>query len=37
LLSTAPFRNRTSKLGMVTENAQWLLLSGVSFVAACCR
>ena len=34
LLSTSLFRNRTSNLGMVTQNAQWLLLSGVSFVVA---
>jgi MFS family permease len=34
LLSTALFRNRTSNLGLVTQNAQWLLLSGVSFVVA---
>jgi MFS family permease len=32
LLSMSLFRNRTSNLGMVTQNAQWLLLSGVSFV-----
>ena len=34
LLSTALFRNRTSNLGLVTQNAQWLLLLGVSFVVA---
>ena len=34
LLSTALFRNRTSNLGLVTQNAQWLLLMGVSFVVA---
>src|SRR4051812_25213658 len=34
LLSTAMFRNRTSNLGMVTQNAQWLLLSGSSFVVS---
>ena len=34
LLSTSLFRNRTSNLGMITQNAQWLLLSGVSFVVA---
>ena len=34
LLSTGLFRNRTSNLGMVTQNAQWLLLSGTSFVVA---
>ena len=34
LLSTALFRNRTSNLGLVTQNTQWLLLMGVSFVVA---
>jgi MFS family permease len=34
LLPTSLFRNRTSNLGLVTQNAQWLLLSGVSFVVA---
>lgn len=34
LLSPSLFRNRTSNLGMVTQNAQWLLLSGVSFVVS---
>jgi MFS family permease len=34
LLSPNLFRNVTSNLGMVTENAQWLLLSGVSFVVS---
>ena len=34
LLSTALFRNRTSNLGLVTQNVQWLLLMGVSFVVA---
>jgi Na+/melibiose symporter-like transporter len=34
LLSTQLFRNRTSNLGLVTQNAQWLLLMGVSFVVA---
>jgi MFS family permease len=34
LLSTALFRNRTSNLGLVTQNSQWLLLTGVSFVVA---
>ncbi|MFC9838496.1 MFS transporter [Rhodococcus sp. NPDC127530] len=34
LLSTALFRSRTSNLGLVTQNAQWLLLTGVSFVVA---
>jgi MFS family permease len=34
LLSTRLFRNRTSNLGLVTQNIQWLLLMGVSFVVA---
>jgi MFS family permease len=34
LLSTSLFRNRTSNLGLVTQNAQWLLLTGVSFVVS---
>jgi MFS family permease len=34
LLSTALFRNRTSNLGLVTQNAQWLVLIGVSFVVS---
>jgi MFS family permease len=34
LLSTALFRNRTSNLGLVTQNMQWLLLMGTSFVVA---
>jgi MFS family permease len=34
LLSTALFRNRTSNLGLVTQNTQWLLLMGISFVVA---
>lgn len=34
LLATVLFRNRTSNLGMVTQNTQWLLLTGVSFVVA---
>lgn len=34
LLSTALFRNRTSNLGLITQNTQWLLLIGVSFVVA---
>jgi MFS family permease len=34
LLSTALFHNGTSNLGMVTQNAQWLLLSGASFVVS---
>jgi MFS family permease len=32
LLSTSLFRSRTSNLGLVTQNAQWLVLMGVSFV-----
>jgi MFS family permease len=34
LLSTALFRNRTSNLGLVTQNTQWLVLLGVSFVVS---
>lgn len=34
LLPTELFRNRTSNLGLVTQNAQWLLLMGVSFVVS---
>jgi MFS family permease len=34
LLSTDLFRNRTSNLGLVTQNAQWLVLMGVSFVVS---
>ncbi len=34
LLSTALFRNRTSNLGMVTQNLQWLILLGTSFTVA---
>jgi MFS family permease len=34
LLSTALFRNRTSNLGLVTQNTQWLILIGVSFVVS---
>jgi MFS family permease len=34
LLSTSLFRNRTSNLGMVTQNVQWLILMGVSFVVS---
>ena len=34
LLSTRLFRNRTSNLGLVTQNTQWLLLMGVSFVVS---
>jgi MFS family permease len=32
LLSTGLFRNRTCNLALVTQNIQWLLLMGVSFV-----
>jgi MFS family permease len=34
LLPTSLFKNRTSNLGLVTQNIQWLLLMGVSFVVA---
>ena len=34
LLSTSLFRNRTSNLGLVTQNAQWLMLMGASFVVS---
>jgi len=34
LLSTSLFRNRTSNLALVTQNAQWLLLLGTSFVVS---
>ena len=34
LLSTALFRSRTSNVGLITQNTQWLLLSGISFVVA---
>jgi MFS family permease len=34
LLSTALFRSRTSNLGLVTQNVQWLVLMGVSFVVS---
>jgi len=34
LLSTGLFRNRTSNLGLITQNAQWLMLMGVSFTVA---
>jgi MFS family permease len=34
LLSTALFRNHTSNLALVTQNLQWLLLMGTSFVVA---
>jgi MFS family permease len=34
LLSTGLFKNRLSNLGLVTQNIQWLLLMGTSFVVA---
>jgi len=34
LLSTTLFRNRTSNLGLVTQNFQWLLLMGISMLVA---
>lgn len=34
LLSTSLFRNRTSNLGLITQNMQWLVLMGTSFVVA---
>jgi Na+/melibiose symporter-like transporter len=34
LLSTGLFKNHASNLGLVTQNIQWLLLMGVSFVVA---
>jgi MFS family permease len=34
LLSTVLFRNRTSNLGLVTQNIQWLMLLGTSFVVS---
>jgi MFS family permease len=34
LLSSALFRNSTSNLGLITQNAQWLVLMGVSFVVS---
>ncbi|UGT62282.1 MFS transporter [Nocardia asteroides] len=34
LLRIALFRNRTSNLGLITQNIQWLLLMGTSFVVA---
>jgi MFS family permease len=34
LLSLALFKNRTSNLALVTQNIQWLVLMGVSFVVA---
>jgi MFS family permease len=34
LLSTSLFRNRTCNLALVTQNIQWLLLMGTSFVVS---
>jgi len=34
LLSTSLFRNRTSNLGLITQNTQWLMLIGASFVVS---
>jgi MFS family permease len=34
LLSSALFRNRTSNLGLITQNVQWLVLMGISFVVS---
>ena len=34
LLHTDLFRNRISNLGLITQNLQWLLLMGVSFVVS---
>ncbi len=34
LLSIELFRNRVSNLGLITQNLQWLLLMGVSFVVS---
>ena len=34
LLSTALFRSRTSNLGLITQNVQWLVLMGISFVVS---
>ena len=34
LLSTGLFKNRASNLGLATQNIQWLLLMGTSFVVA---
>jgi MFS family permease len=34
LLSTNLFRNRTCNLALVTQNVQWLILMGVSFVVS---
>ncbi|MFC7528661.1 MFS transporter [Actinoplanes sp. GCM10030250] len=34
LLSTSLFRNRASNLGLVTQNTQWLMVMGSSFVVS---
>lgn len=34
LLSTSLFKNKTSNLGMLTQNIQWLMLMGISFVVS---
>jgi MFS family permease len=34
LLTVDLFKNRTSNLGLITQNLQWLLLMGVSFVVS---
>jgi MFS family permease len=34
LLSTGLFKNRVANLGLVTQNTQWLLLMGTSFVVS---
>ena len=34
MLSTGLFRNRASNLGLVTQNIQWLILMGITFVVS---
>jgi len=34
LLSTGLFRNRTSNLGLITQNVQWLMLMGTAFTVS---
>ena len=34
LLPTSLFRSRTSNLGLITQNTQWLILMGISFTVA---
>jgi Na+/melibiose symporter-like transporter len=34
LIATSLFRNRTSNLGLVTQNVQWLILLGTSFTVS---